>query len=370
MILFGKFGINFIQMRNFYKNKKVLITGHSGFKGSWLTQVLLGLGADITGISLIPEVEPNLFNILKIENKTKNYFADIRDFKNIKGILVKEKPEIIFHLAAQPLVRDSYNDPLKTYSTNIIGTANVLQAVKEIESVRSVVVITTDKVYENKEWMYPYREIDSLGGYDPYSASKAAADIIADSYIKSFFNTKTFKKNHNTLIAIARAGNVIGGGDWAKDRLVADIIRAVYEKNEKIIIRNSEAIRPWQHVMEPLWGYMLLAKGLYEGRLELVGAWNFGPNDESFICVGDLVKSAIKILGKGKMNIKRDKSKHEAGILKLDIAKSKNILGWRPILSFEESLKFTLNWYRNYYEKKEDPVKFTDNQIKYFFNQV
>ena len=359
-----------MQMKNFYKNKKVLITGHSGFKGSWLSQVLLNLGADVVGISLVPESKPSLFSILKIKNKVKNYFADIRDFEKIKKILEKEKPEIVFHLAAQPLVRDSYDDPLKTYSTNVIGTANILQAVKEIEGVKSVVVITTDKVYENKEWVFPYREIDSLGGYDPYGASKAAADIITDSYIKSFFNTKTFGKNHNTLIAVARAGNVIGGGDWAKDRLITDIIRAIYEKNEKIIIRNPLAIRPWQYVMEPLMGYMLLAKGLYEGRIELSGAWNFGPNDESFVCVEDLVKSAIKILGKGEMIIEKDNLKHEAGVLKLDITKAKNVLGWKPILNFEESLKFTFDWYRNYYENKENSIKSTDNQIKYFFDRV
>ncbi len=252
----------------------------------------------------------------------------------------------------------------------MIGTANILQAVKETESAGSVVVVTTDKVYENKEWIYPYREIDSLGGHDPYSASKATADIITDSYIKSFFNIKDFNKKHGTLIAIARAGNVIGGGDWAKDRLITDIVRAIYEKNEKIIIRNPEAIRPWQYVIEPLSGYMLLAKGLYEGRLEFSGAWNFGPNDESLICVGDLVKNAIEIMGKGKMNIKKDNLKHEAGILKLDITKAKNSLGWKPVLNFEESLKLTFDWYRNYYENKENSIKFTDNQIKYFFDRV
>jgi len=357
-------------MKNFYRNKKVLITGHSGFKGSWLTQILLNFGADIAGVSLTPETEPNLFEILKLENKVKNYFSDIRDFEKIKKILKNEKPEIIFHLAAQPLVRDSYDDPLRTYSTNVMGTANILQATKEIENIRSVVAITTDKVYENKEWIYPYREIDSLGGYDPYSASKAAADIVTDSYIKSFFNIKDFNKKHGTLVAAARAGNVIGGGDWAKDRLIADIIRAVYEKNEKIIIRNPKAIRPWQHTMEPLWGYMLLAKGLYKGRLDFVGAWNFGPNDESFVCVKDLVKNAIEILEKGKMNIKKDNSKHEAGILKLDITKSKDILNWKPILNFKESMELTFEWYKNYYDNKNDPVKFTDNQIKYFLEKV
>lgn len=356
--------------KNFYKNKKILITGHTGFKGAWLTQILLNCESNITGISLPPGTSPSLFEILKVKNKVKNYFIDIRNFDKIKKVFFREKPEIVFHLAAQAIVMNSYDDPLKTHSTNIIGTANILQATKEIKTVKSAIIITTDKVYENKEWVYPYRENDPLGGYDPYSASKAAADIIAHSYIKSFFNIKDFNKKHNTLIAIARAGNVIGGGDWAKDRLIADIIRAIYEKNEKIIIRNSRSIRPWEHVMEPLLGYLLLVKGLYEGRTDFVGAWNFGPNNESFVCVKDLVKSAIKILGKGELKVKKDGSKHEVGILKLDTTKSKCILNWKPILNFEESLKFTFDWYKNYYENKENPIKFTNNQINYFLGRA
>ncbi len=358
---------SFKKMHKFYKNKKILITGHTGFKGSWLTQILLNFNANIVGISLPPQTLPSLFEALKIKGKIKNYFIDIRDFDAVKKVFSDEKPEIVFHLAAQPIVRVSYDEPLKTISTNTLGTTNILNAIKETKSVKSAVIITTDKVYENKEWLYPYRENDSLGGYDPYSASKAAADIIANCYIQSFFNPKDFKIKHNTLIAIARAGNVIGGGDWAPYRLVPDIIRSIYEKNEYIEIRSPEAIRPWEHVMEPLSGYLMLAKGLYEAKKEFSGAWNFGPNDESFMTVHKLVNEAIKILGKGSLKIKPDLSKHETNILKLDISKVKTLLGWQPTLNFQQNLDFTFNWYKNYYEKSEDVVKFTNQQIKIFF---
>lgn len=354
-------------MENFYSNKKILITGHTGFKGSWLTQILLNFKANVVGISLSPDTSPSLFEVLKIEDKIKNYFIDVRDFEAIKKVFFDEKPEIVFHLAAQAIVRDSYDDPLKTISTNVSGTANVLQAIKEVGGVKSIVIITTDKVYENKEWLYPYRENDALGGYDPYSASKAAADIIANCYIQSFFNPKDFKIKHNTLVAIVRAGNVIGGGDWAKYRLVPDIIRSVYEKKENVEIRSPEAIRPWEHVLEPLSGYLMLTKGLYEKQVNLSGAWNFGPNDESFMTVKKLVSEAIKILGRGKLVVKPDSSKHEANILKLDISKAKTLLGWQPTLDFQQNLEFTFNWYKNYYEKSGDIIKFTNQQIKTFF---
>jgi CDP-glucose 4,6-dehydratase len=356
-------------MNNFFKNKKVLITGHTGFKGSWLTQILLNCDANIIGIALPPKTEPNLFSILKIKDKIKNYFADTRDFEKIKNIIKKEKPEIIFHLAAQPIVRDSYDDPLTTHTTNVIGTANVLQAIKETDTIRSAVIITTDKVYKNNEWVYPYRETDHLGGHDPYSASKAAADIITDSYIQSFFNVKDFKTKHKTLVAIARAGNVIGGGDWAKHRLVPDIIRSIYEKKEDVIIRSPEAIRPWEHVLEPLSGYIKLAQGLYEEKLNLVGAWNFGPNEESFVCVERLVCEAIKILKRGRLRIEKDLNKHEASLLMLDINKAKYILDWQPRLNFEENLNFTFEWYKEYYTNLKNIEQFTNNQIKNFFDK-
>jgi len=354
-------------MKKFFKNKKILITGHSGFKGAWLSQILLNWEAEIVGISLRPNTKPNLFSILDLKNKTKNYFSDIRNFSKMKEIIEKERPEIVFHLAAQPIVRDSYDDPLKTHSTNVLGTANILQAIKETGCVKSAVIITTDKVYENKEWLYPYRENDALGGYDPYSASKAAADIVSTSYIQSFFNTKDYPKKNKTLIAIARAGNVIGGGDWGNYRLVPDIIRFVYEKNEPIIIRNPNSIRPWEHVLEPLSGYLLLAKGLYEGKKSLSGSWNFGPDDESFSSVKTLSKKSIEILERGSIRIKKDNSKHEATILKLDTSKAKSILKWKSTLNFQESLEFTFKWYRNYYNDSSNLIDFTNNQIEDFF---
>jgi CDP-glucose 4,6-dehydratase len=350
-------------LKKFFRNKRVLITGHSGFKGSWLTQILLNFDSKITGISLPPITKPSLFKVLGIKDRVNNYFTDIRDFKKIQLIFKKEKPEIVFHLAAQPIVRESYDDPLKTFSTNVMGTANVLQAIKETRSVRSGVIITTDKVYENKNINKSYKENDALGGHDPYSSSKAAADIIIQSYIKSFFNKKS-----KSLIAIARAGNVIGGGDWSKNRLIPDIIRAVYETKRKIKIRFPESIRPWEHVLEPLRGYLMLAMGLYKGRKELSGAWNFGPNNESFLTVEELVSRSLHILKKGEMIIKPDASKHEDAILKLDTSKAKTALGWKPQLNIDGSLLNTLNWYSYYYKKGRHIQSFTDLQIKNYFH--
>lgn len=353
---------------DFYKDKKVLVTGHSGFKGAWLTKILCSWGAEVTGFSLPPNTMPNLFDTLGLSNQINaNYFADICDYKKLKEIISKTKPEIVFHLAAQPLVRDSYNDPLATYNINVMGTANVLQAVKEVGGVKSVVIITTDKVYENKERTEPYSETDSLGGYDPYSASKAAADIVTSSYIRSFFNPSDFGIKHHTLIGIARAGNVIGGGDWAKDRLIPDIIRAIFERQEDIIIRNPNSIRPWQHVLEPLRGYLMLAERLYNGEKRLSGAWNFGPHEESFVCVEDLVSSGISILKRGKYKIVPDDTKHEANILKLDIKKAIDELGWRPRLNFVDGLKLTFDWYREFYGSSKNMIDLTNNQIFSFF---
>lgn len=357
-------------MDKFYKNKKVLITGHTGFKGSWLTQILINWGAEVVGVSLEPNTTPNMFDALDIKSKITNYFLDIRNLPELKKIFEKEKPEIVFHLAAQPIVRVSYDFPLETISSNTLGTANVLQSIKEVGCVKSAVIITTDKVYEDKDWVYPYRENDSLGGYDPYSASKAAADIITQSYLKSFFNPKDFKNKHNTLICIARAGNVIGGGDWAPYRLVPDIIRSVYEKNEPVEIRAPQAIRPWEHVLEPLSGYLKLGERLYNEDVPMCQAWNFGPNDESFMCVEELTNNAIKILGKGKIFINKDDSKHETNILKLDVTRAKTFLKWKPTLDFKGNLDYTFSWYKNFYEKNEDVVVFTNRQINSFFNNL
>ena len=350
---------------NFFNGKTVLITGNTGFKGSWLSQILLNYGANVIGYSLKPNTKPNLFSILKLNKKTKNYFYDIRNFNLIKNVIKKEKPKIIFHLAAQPLVRYSYDDPLYTYETNIMGTANILQAVKETGYTKSLVMITTDKVYENKNWVWPYREIDELGGFDPYSTSKACDELIIKSYSKSFFNPKKYMKSHKTLVSSARAGNVIGGGDWAKDRIITDIVRSVFEKHEKIVIRNPNAIRPWQHVLDPLYGYMLLAKKLYEGDIMFSGPWNFAPNDSNFITVKELVTKSISAIGYGDYKFKKDDKKHEMQILKLDSSKAKTYLKWRARLDINNAIKWAFDWYRKYYEG-EDMIEFTNEQIKLF----
>lgn len=355
-------------MKEFYRDKKILITGHTGFKGSWLVRILVNWGAEVVGISLPPDTTPNLFETLELAGKIKkNYFADIRDFNKIKEIFELEKPEIVFHLAAQPIVRESYDDPLTTFATNIIGTANILQAIKEVGGVKSAVIITTDKVYENKERDYPYKETDALGGYDPYSASKAAADIVANSYIQSFFNPKDFGLKHDTLVTITRAGNIIGGGDWAKDRLVPDIIRAIFERKEPVIIRSPEAVRPWQHVLEPLSGYLMLGQRLYSGDKDVSGAWNFGPHEKGIVCVEELVKKGMAVLGRGNYEIVKDLSKHEANLLKLDISKAINKLNWRPKWNFEEGLKLTFEWYGQFYKNPENIVELIDKQIELYF---
>ena len=354
-------------MKSFYKNKKVLITGHTGFKGSWLSQILLNWGAEVIGVSLRPESSPNLFTILGHEHKVKNYFVDIRDLDALKNIFKDEKPEIVFHLAAQAIVRTSYDDPIETISTNVIGTANILEAVRGVDSVKSVVIITTDKVYENKEWHHAYRENDPLGGYDPYSSSKAAADLITNSYVQSFFNPKYFGVKHATLVATVRAGNVIGGGDWADYRLVPDIIRSKYHTGKVLEIRSPHAVRPWEHVLEPLSGYLLLGKKLYEENIELSTSWNFGPNNESFVSVTELFEETKKHLADFSYVVTLDTSKHEAGLLKLDINKAYSLLGWRPSLTFAENIAMTFDWYKNYYEKTENVVVFTNKQINSFF---
>lgn len=357
-------------IQNFFKNKKVLITGHTGFKGSWLTQTLLNWSTDITGIALKPSTSPSLFYLLDLKKHINNYFADIRNFKKVKEIIFKEKPEIIFHLAAQPLVRDSYDDPLYTFETNIIGTANILESMKEVGGVKSTIIITTDKIYEEKERARYYKENDKLGGYDPYSSSKAGAEIVINSYIKSFFNPKNYRRYHNTLIASARSGNVIGGGDWLRDRIMPDIIRAVFENGEELIIRNPEAIRPWQYVMEPLSGYLLLAKKLYEGERKMSGAWNFGPKQGNYLTVKVLVEKVFKILGKKPYyKIKRELAKYESQWLGLNIDKAKKILGWQPTLNLKETLDFTLSWYKSFYNK-ENIISITNKQTENFFNKI
>jgi len=349
----------------FFRNKKVLITGHTGFKGSWLTQILSQWGARVIGLALAPHTSPNLFTILELEKKIDNYFIDDRNLDQVRKVFAKEKPEIVIHLAAQAIVKISFEDPIRTYETNVVGTANILQAIRETPSVRSAVIITSDKVYENNEWVYPYRETDHLGGHDPYSASKAAADIISQSFIKSFFTDQ-----NGPLMAITRAGNVIGGGDWSPFRIIPDIIRAVYDQRTPVTLRSPLAIRPWQHVLEPLSGYLMLAKKLYEGEKSLVSEWNFGPDNENFVTVEEIVNKGINILGSGSYEVKSNTNFHESTLLKLDISKARSLLGWKPKFNLEQTLDYTFGWYRNFYKKTVPPITFTENQIKQFFNPV
>ncbi len=353
-------------LNKFFHKKRVLITGHTGFKGSWLSQILLSWGADVGGIALKPATMPNLFDLLGIKPKIHNYFCDIRDYNKVKAIFRKEKPEIVLHLAAQPIVRVSYDDPLCTLETNIIGTANVLEAIRHTKSVKAAVMITTDKVYENLNTAKPYREGDRLGGHDPYSGSKACAELVISSYAKSFFNPKNYLKTHNTLISSARAGNIIGGGDWSKDRIIPDLVRAVFEHNTPLIIRNPKATRPWQHVLQPLCGYLMLARRLYNGDADISGPWNFGPDKKCHLPVENLLRKAFAHLGNGSFVVHSEDTKQEANLLSLDSTKAKTTLGWDGSFSVDDSVRLTLDWYADYYAGS-DMVDITDRQVKKYF---
>lgn len=352
-------------MKNFFKDKRVLITGHTGFKGAWLSQVLLSFGARVVGVSLDPPTSPNLFEVLSLQDRLTHYRADIRDLDKLQEILRKEKPEAIFHFAAQALVREGYRDPHFTFSTNVLGTVNVLEAMRRVGGVEAVVVATTDKVYENKGIRYPYKEEDVLGGKDPYSASKAAADISTQSFIKSFFQAENLGRTHETGVAIVRAGNLIGGGDWGKDRLLPDIARSVCEEGKKVLVRNPKSVRPWQHVLDPIQGCLLLAKELSLGNKNAVGAWNFGPKETDFLTVEEIVKRSLAILAQGEYEIVPDNEKPEEAILTLDASKAHH-LGWQSRYHIDDALDRTLEWYKHFYERKP-VIKITDEQIASHF---
>jgi len=357
-----------MDLKDFFKDKKVFITGHTGFKGAWLTQIMLNWGAEVAGYSLRPNTKPNLFDALKISQDIRNNIADIRDIKALGQAVESFKPEIIFHLAAQPIVRDSYDNPVYTYEANVMGTVNVLEVMRQ-NKVPVGVIITTDKVYKNLEKDIAYKENAQLGGYDPYSNSKACADLVVSSYISSFFNPKDYKKKHNTLVASARAGNVVGGGDWAKDRLVPDAINAFMVNDEDLIIRSPKAIRPWQHVLEPLFGYILLAVHLTNGEKDKVGAWNFGPEDEDMKEVEHVINTLKGHLKKGNYVIQEDKVKHEAGILKLDNTKAKTELMWIPKYDLEKTIKETAEWYEVFHLGKANIQEYTIKQIDCYFDK-
>jgi CDP-glucose 4,6-dehydratase len=333
----------------FWGNRRVFVTGHTGFKGSWLSLWLKRLGADVAGYSLGAPSEPNHFQLLDL--KMPSIEGDIRDRETLRPALEEHKPEIIFHLAAQALVRRSYRDPLETFSTNIMGTAHLFEACRHVPSVRALVNITSDKCYENREWLWGYRENERLGGHDPYSASKACAELITASYRNSFFNLNDFGKTHNVLVASARAGNVIGGGDWAEDRLIPDIIRAASAR-ERVLLRNPYATRPWQHVLDPLRGYLLLGEKLLQGRKDFAGPWNFGPNEEARATVEDMVLKArerwpaIEYVPQAQPG-----AVHEAASLHLDTSKARTLLGWRPLWDLSATVSRTIEWYRAFYEE-------------------
>ena len=356
-------------LQSVYKGKKVLITGHTGFKGSWLSLWLLELGANVIGYSLEPPTHPNLFEALSLNKKLIHIIGDVRNEEKLFSIFVKYEPEIVFHLAAQPLVRLSYKEPKLTYETNIMGTINILEAIRKTNSVKTCVIVTSDKCYENKEWVYGYRETDPMGGYDPYSSSKGCAELVAAAYRNSFFSPKDYGKSHKVALSSARAGNVIGGGDWAEDRLIPDCVRTLSKKKE-IVIRNPQATRPWQYILEPLFGYLLLGALMYEDGAKYNGSWNFGPNDENIITVEELAKLVIKYWGEGSCKVDNLQHPHEASLLKLDTSKARTLLNWTPIYDANETVKRTIKWYKNFYNGmgKEELYKFTVNEIWEYVN--
>jgi len=345
-----------------YKNKKILVTGHTGFKGSWLCLWLLLAGAEVVGFSLEPETNPSLFKVLNLEKYLDSIIGDIRDKKLIENVVSKIKPDFIFHLAAQPIVRRSYKEPILTFETNIMGTVNLLEAVRKNGLETIIINITSDKCYDNKENVCSYSETDPMGGYDPYSASKGAVEIITSSYRNSFFNSANYD-NHKIALASARAGNVIGGGDWAEDRLIPDIIRALTEK-EDVIIRNPNSTRPWQHVLECISGYLTLGEKLFQNPNQYCEGWNFGPEPGSIMAVQQIVNKTIDLWGSGNYRIIPDENMKEAVCLSLNIAKAKEKLGWQPVYDINQAVEKTICWYQHYYFRQDAILEYTKKQIE------
>jgi CDP-glucose 4,6-dehydratase len=332
--------------RNTYKNKKVFLTGHTGFKGCWFLVWLKLLGADIKGYSLEPEPEHKLYNFINGGSLCYSDYNNILDYPALEKSILDFQPDFIFHLAAQAIVRTSYIQPIETFSINAIGTANVLEAVKKLSKPCVVVLITTDKVYKNNEWVYPYRETDKLGGYDPYSASKACAELIITSYRSSFFNISSFSEHKKNLV-VARAGNVIGGGDWAQDRIMPDIVRSL-QKKEPIQVRNPKSIRPWQHVIEPLSAYLLLGAKCIDNSTAST-EYNFGPRTTDCLTVKEMVEYAINVWGEGNYIDRSSQTDlHEAGLLKLDISRAETELDWHPKLTAKDAIAKSINWYKKF----------------------
>ncbi len=356
------------ELRNTYSGKNVFVTGHTGFKGSWLIKILSDFGSIVKGYALAPASEINLYTEMNGDSLCDSVLSDLKDRECLKKAVLDFQPDYIFHLAAQPLVRLSYQIPSETFEANAIGTANLLDAIRLMDKKCNIVLITTDKVYHNNEWEHPYKESDRLGGYDPYSASKACCELVIDSYKNSFFNLNKYDQ-HLKAIAVGRAGNVIGGGDWSKDRLIPDIVKAL-NANKEVNIRNPKAVRPWQHVIEPLFGYLELGLKLNSDPTKFAQAYNFGPNTSDALTVEEMVNKSIENWGSGSYQSSIDtNSPHEAGFLKLDISKALKDLNWVPVFNSQTAVERTINWYKNYYNGN-NVIELMQSDIEYYQSKI
>lgn len=349
-----------------YKGTTVFVTGHTGFKGSWISLWLSDLGANVVGYALDPPTDPSAFEAMRLAERIVDIRGDVRDGDALTTAIAEHQPSIVFHLAAQPLVRASYEQPHLTYETNVMGTVNVFEAVRCTDSVRAVVNVTSDKCYENREWVYAYREIDPMGGYDPYSSSKGCAELVTSAYRRSFFSAEDA-----ALVASVRAGNVIGGGDWAADRLIPDCVRSL-SKNESVLVRNPRAVRPWQHVLEPLSGYMALGARLLGGDRDAAAAWNFGPDTRSNVTAAEVVNEFVRAWGEGGWHTPANapEAPHEANLLKLDVTKAADLLDWHPIWEVERAVSLTAEWYHAFVERSGDPLLHSLNQIDEYVGEA